>query len=57
MHLVLFFLEVKRELKRIYIDGCQHNERLNAETDLEEWEELFLSYALLDAPIPRPNVN
>ena len=26
-------LEVKRELKRIYIDGCLYNERLNVKTE------------------------
>jgi type-F conjugative transfer system protein TraW len=31
---ILFLLqEVKRELKRIHIDGCRYNERLNAKTE------------------------
>ena len=30
--------KVKRYLKRIYIDGCRYNERLNSKTgDLEDW--------------------
>ena len=28
-----FLHEVKRELKRIYINGCRYNERLNAKTE------------------------
>jgi hypothetical protein len=29
---VLFIIRVKRELKRVYRNGCRYNERLNAET-------------------------
>jgi hypothetical protein len=28
---VIFIIRVKRELKRVYRNGCQYNERLNAE--------------------------
>jgi hypothetical protein len=28
----LFIIRVKRELKRVYKNGCRYNERLNAET-------------------------
>ena len=28
----LFIIRVKRELKRVYRNGCRYNERLNAET-------------------------
>ncbi len=31
--LLLFFIIVKWELKRVYINGCRYNERLNAETE------------------------
>ena len=30
--MVLFIIRVKRELKRVYGNGCRYNERLNAET-------------------------
>ena len=30
--LLLFIIRVKRELKRVYRNGCRYNERLNAET-------------------------
>jgi len=29
---LLFIMRVKRELKRVYRNGCRYNERLNAET-------------------------
>ncbi len=29
---LLFIIRVKRELKRVYRNGCRYNERLNAET-------------------------
>jgi hypothetical protein len=29
---LLFIIRVKRELKRVYKNGCRYNERLNAET-------------------------
>ncbi len=29
----LFIIRVKLELKRVYINGCRYNERLNAETE------------------------
>jgi hypothetical protein len=29
---LLFMIRVKRELKRVYKNGCRYNERLNAET-------------------------
>jgi hypothetical protein len=29
---VLFIIRVKGELKRVYINGCRYNERLNTET-------------------------
>ena len=29
---MLFIIRVKRELKRVYRNGCRYNERLNAET-------------------------
>jgi hypothetical protein len=28
----LFIIRVKREVKRVYKNGCRYNERLNAET-------------------------
>jgi hypothetical protein len=31
-HSWLFIIRVKRELKRVYRNGCRYNERLNAET-------------------------
>jgi hypothetical protein len=31
-YVVLFIIRVKRELKRVYRNGCRYNERLNAET-------------------------
>ena len=31
--LKLFIIRVKRELKRVYINTCRYNERLNAETE------------------------
>ncbi len=31
---LLFIIRVKRELKRVYRNGCRYNERLNAETAL-----------------------
>jgi hypothetical protein len=31
--LLLFIIRVKRELKRVYRNGCRYNERLNTETD------------------------
>ena len=30
--LLLFIIRVKRELKRVYRNGCRYNERLNIET-------------------------
>ncbi len=30
--MLLFIIRVKRELKRVYRNGCRYNERLNAET-------------------------
>ncbi len=30
---LLFIMRVKRELKRVYINGCRYNDRLNAETE------------------------
>jgi hypothetical protein len=30
--LLLFIIRVKRELKRVYRNGCRYNERLNTET-------------------------
>ena len=30
--LLLFIIRVKRELQRVYRNGCRYNERLNAET-------------------------
>jgi hypothetical protein len=30
--LLWFIIRVKRELKRVYRNGCRYNERLNAET-------------------------
>jgi hypothetical protein len=30
--LLLFIIRVKRELKRVYRNGCRYNERLNPET-------------------------
>jgi hypothetical protein len=30
---LLFIIRVKRELKRVYINGCRYYERLNAETE------------------------
>ena len=32
VRLLLFIIRVKRELKRVYRNGCRYNERLNAET-------------------------
>jgi hypothetical protein len=29
---LLFIIRVKRDLKRVYRNGCRYNERLNAET-------------------------
>jgi hypothetical protein len=29
---LLFIIRVKRELQRVYRNGCRYNERLNAET-------------------------
>jgi hypothetical protein len=29
---LLFIMRVKRELKRVYRNGCRYNERLNVET-------------------------
>ena len=29
---MLFIIRVKREVKRVYRNGCRYNERLNAET-------------------------
>ncbi len=34
---VLFLLEeVKQEVKRIYINGCRYNDRLNAKTEVSK---------------------
>ncbi len=30
---LLFIIRVKRELKRVYRNGCRYNERLNVETE------------------------
>jgi hypothetical protein len=30
---MLFIIRLKRELKRVYINGCRYNERLNTETE------------------------
>ncbi len=30
--LLLFIIRVKRDLKRVYRNGCRYNERLNTET-------------------------
>ena len=30
--MLLFIIRVKRELKRVYRNGCRYNERLNVET-------------------------
>jgi len=32
--LLLFIIRVKRELERVYKNGCRYNERLNDETGL-----------------------
>jgi hypothetical protein len=31
--ILLFITRVQRELKRVYINGCRYNERLNTETE------------------------
>jgi hypothetical protein len=31
--LKLFIIRVKREIKRVYINGCRYNERLNSKTE------------------------
>ncbi len=30
---LLFIIRVNREVKRVYINGCRYNERLNSETE------------------------
>jgi hypothetical protein len=30
---LLFIIRVNRELKRVYINGCRYNERLNSKTE------------------------